>query len=147
VIMPNHAHVLLRAFENHSLSSIMKTVKSVTAHKINKLLGRSGPVWQPDYFDRYIRDQEHFARTVRYIENNPVKAGLCNAPEEWKFSSASFHDASQGDSTQAARPMKNADEGVRAPSAGLNITTMCLDRWQTDEMKDQPALIWEGEEG
>ncbi len=33
------------------------------------------------------------------------------------------------------------------PSAGLNITTMCLDRWQTDEMKDQPAVIWEGEEG
>ena len=31
--------------------------------------------------------------------------------------------------------------------AGLNITTMCLDRWQTDEMKDQPAVIWEGEEG
>lgn len=33
------------------------------------------------------------------------------------------------------------------PSAGLNITTMCLDRWQTDEMKGQPAVIWEGEEG
>ncbi len=32
-------------------------------------------------------------------------------------------------------------------TAGLNITTMCLDRWQTDEMKDQPAVIWEGEEG
>ncbi len=31
--------------------------------------------------------------------------------------------------------------------AGLNITEMCLDRWQTDEMKDQPAVIWEGEEG
>ena len=31
--------------------------------------------------------------------------------------------------------------------AGLNITEMCLDRWQTDEMKDQPAIIWEGEEG
>ncbi|MBK9768782.1 MAG: hypothetical protein IPP63_18190 [Chloracidobacterium sp.] len=32
-------------------------------------------------------------------------------------------------------------------SGGLNITEMCLDRWQTDEMKDQPAVIWEGEEG
>ncbi len=32
-------------------------------------------------------------------------------------------------------------------SAGLNITTMCLDRWQADEMKDQPAVIWEGEDG
>lgn len=36
---------------------------------------------------------------------------------------------------------------VRGPAAGLNITTMCLDRWQTDEMKDQPAVIWEGEDG
>ncbi len=33
------------------------------------------------------------------------------------------------------------------PHARLNITEMCLDRWQTDEMKDQPAVIWEGEEG
>ncbi|MEO7538530.1 MAG: AMP-binding protein, partial [Pyrinomonadaceae bacterium] len=49
----------------------------------------------------------------------------------------------------------DADKSVRAPvrapvgtpSAGLNITEMCLDRWQTDEMKDQPAVIWEGEEG
>ena len=45
----------------------------------------------------------------------------------------------------SARPL--ADDGVRVPSAGLNITEMCLDRWQTDEMKDQPALIWEGENG
>jgi acetyl-CoA synthetase len=41
--------------------------------------------------------------------------------------------------------------GIELPKwlvgAGLNITTMCLDRWQTDEMKDQPAVIWEGEEG
>jgi acetyl-CoA synthetase len=41
----------------------------------------------------------------------------------------------------------DADKSVRTPSAGLNITEMCLDRWQTDEMRDQPALIWEGEEG
>jgi acetyl-CoA synthetase len=42
-------------------------------------------------------------------------------------------------------------EGVEFPKwcagSGLNITEMCLDRWQTDEMKDQPAIIWEGEEG
>ena len=37
--------------------------------------------------------------------------------------------------------------GTDFPHAGLNITEMCLDRWQTDEMKDQPAVIWEGEEG
>jgi acetyl-CoA synthetase len=37
--------------------------------------------------------------------------------------------------------------GHHSGTAGLNITTMCLDRWQTDEMREQPALIWEGEEG
>ena len=46
-------------------------------------------------------------------------------------------------STETGRP----DSDGASSHAGLNITTMCLDRWQTDEMKDQPAVIWEGEEG
>jgi acetyl-CoA synthetase len=134
VIMPNHVHVLLRPLEGYSLSDIVQTVKSISAHKINLATGRSGHVWQQDYFDRYVRDAAHFSTTLNYIENNPVKAGLCSTPEEWMFSSAS---------PQAAI----ADEGVRVPShAGLNITEMCLDRWQTDEMKDQPAVIWESED-
>jgi putative transposase len=41
-----------------------------------------------EYFDRYIRDYEHFEKTFRYIENNPVKAGFCEKPEDWEFSSA-----------------------------------------------------------
>ena len=44
----------------------------------------------PDYFDRYIRDEKHFASAITYIENNPVKAGLCRRPEDWAFSSAWF---------------------------------------------------------
>jgi len=44
----------------------------------------------PDYFDRYIRNPEHFAKTMRYIEDNPVKARLCDRPEDWPFSSAWF---------------------------------------------------------
>ena len=102
VIMPNHVHLLLRASAGHSLSEIMKRIKGVSARKINEKLARRGPVWQPDYFDRYIRDQEHFFKTIRYIENNPVKAGLCIAPDDWQFSSAS---------PQAAI----ADKSVRVP--------------------------------
>ncbi len=41
-----------------------------------------------EYFDRRIRAYEHFEKTVRYIENNPVKAGFCEKPEVWEFSSA-----------------------------------------------------------
>jgi REP element-mobilizing transposase RayT len=68
----------------------MQSFKSLTSHKANKLLRRKGQFWMPDYFDRYIRNAEHFKKTVRYIENNPVKAGLCKHPQDWPFSSAWF---------------------------------------------------------
>lgn len=88
IIMPYHLHILINPLEGISLSDIMKNLKGYTARAINKCLGRSGHVWQPDYFDRYIRSGEHFYKTVRYIENNPVKAGLVSSPEEWRFGSA-----------------------------------------------------------
>ena len=88
VIMPNHSHFLLKPSEGFTLSSIMHSIKSFTASESNKIIGRKGKFWQEDYFDRYIRDAGHFEKAVRYIENNPVKAGLCKTPAEWKYSSA-----------------------------------------------------------
>ncbi len=83
--MPNHVHVLIEVKE-HSLSDIVRSWKSYTAHQVNKLLGRTGRFWMPDYFDRFIRDERHFAATVEYIRQNPVKAGLVDAPEKWPWS-------------------------------------------------------------
>ena len=88
VIMPNHVHLLLAPLENVSLATILHSIKSFTAGFANKLLDRKGRFWSPEYFDRYIRDHEHYEKTVAYIENNPVKAGLCKKPNEWRFGSA-----------------------------------------------------------
>jgi REP element-mobilizing transposase RayT len=88
VVMPNHVHWLMRPIDGWPLSDIIKGVKGSTANQINKIMGRKGTIWMPDYFDRYIRDSEHFEKAVRYIENNPVKAGLCVSPEDWPYSSA-----------------------------------------------------------
>jgi REP element-mobilizing transposase RayT len=93
VVMPNHIHFLATPFEDVELRDIAHSIKSYTAHEANKLLNRSGQFWQHEPFDRYIRNRKHFASVTRYIENNPVKAGLCAKPEEWRFSSA-FHKAS-----------------------------------------------------
>jgi REP element-mobilizing transposase RayT len=90
VVMPNHVHALLARFESFKIKKILQCFKSYTAHKANKLLHREGQFWLEDYFDRYIRNPEHFERTVRYIENNPVKARLCAKPSDWPFSSAWF---------------------------------------------------------
>ncbi|MGI8641552.1 MAG: REP-associated tyrosine transposase [Pyrinomonadaceae bacterium] len=90
VIMPNHIHFLLKPIEPHTLSGIMHSIKSYTALTANRFLQRSGRFWQEDYFDRYIRNYEHYEKTITYIKNNPVKAGLCETPGDWKFSSAYF---------------------------------------------------------
>ncbi len=90
VVMPNHLHFLATPLANVELREIAHSIKSYTAHKANKLLNRKGQFWQHEPFDRYIRNQKHFANVIEYIENNPVKAGLCEKPEDWRFSSA-FH--------------------------------------------------------
>jgi putative DNA methylase len=72
------------------MAAVVRSWKSFTANEANRLLGRAGTFWQPEYFDRYIRDEEHLGKAIRYIENNPVKAGLARLPEEWIFNSAYF---------------------------------------------------------
>ncbi|MEP4076608.1 REP-associated tyrosine transposase [Haloferula sp.] len=87
-VMPNHVHVLTRIFSGSSMEQVVRSWKNYTAREINKLIGRSGRLWAPDYFDRLIRDEEHLGRARRYIRFNPVKAGLCSKPEDWRWSSA-----------------------------------------------------------
>lgn len=70
------------------LDDLFHSIKSFTAHEANKILNRVGQCWQREAFDRYIRDCKPFTNVIDYIEKNPVKAGLCNSPDDWEFSSA-----------------------------------------------------------
>ena len=87
-VMPNHVHAMIEPWERWPLAGVVHAWKSFTAHEINKLLKRSGAVWQREYHDRFIRDADHFAHAVRYIEENPVKAGLVARSTQWQWSSA-----------------------------------------------------------
>jgi len=89
VVMPNHVHALVEIWQV-PLGKILQSWKSYTSKEANQILGREGTFWAEDYFDRYIRDEDHFRRTVRYIENNPVNARLVKGPEEWLWSSARY---------------------------------------------------------
>ena len=90
-VMPNHVHVLIETSAGSPLSGVLHSWKSFTAKAINQCLGRTGPVWMRDYFDRYIRDDQHLAAVIAYIHGNPVKAGLVQNEWEWLHSSARMH--------------------------------------------------------
>jgi hypothetical protein len=74
---------------NFTLSQILQGRKTFTAREANLILGTRGKTfWQPESYDHWIRNDDERARIRRYVRMNPVKARLCTAPEEWKWSSA-----------------------------------------------------------
>jgi putative transposase len=89
VIMPNHVHAVL--LPSAPLPEIMRWLKGSTARQANLILERTGePFWQDESFDHRVRDDVELARIVRYVEHNPVSAGLAATPGGWAWSSAAL---------------------------------------------------------
>jgi REP element-mobilizing transposase RayT len=96
VIMPNHVHVLAQFLAQYSVAKVVQSWKRFSARQGNVVLGRSGEFWQREYYDRYIRSEQHFSNAVKYIEWNPVKAQLVQTPAQWPYCSAHFHEREFG---------------------------------------------------
>ncbi|MBV9302465.1 MAG: transposase [Acidobacteriaceae bacterium] len=86
VIMPNHMHVILKP--HVELSSILRWLKGRTGRMANRLLGRIGmPFWQDESFDHWVRSNYELTALIKYVESNPVHAGLVQLAAEWPWSS------------------------------------------------------------
>jgi putative transposase len=87
VVMSNHVHLLITPCVE--VSKLMQSLKRFTAKEANRMLNHTGrPFWQEESYDRLVRDETEFRRIARYIEMNPVKAGLVETPEDFLWSSA-----------------------------------------------------------
>ena len=117
-IMPNHVHMVFSLLveegngfvsngKNYSqnindrivgrtdcstyiVTDILKSLKWYTAKECNKILNRSGAFWQHESYDHVVRDEDELSRIVKYVLNNPVKAGLVDKWEDWKWSYCKF---------------------------------------------------------
>jgi REP element-mobilizing transposase RayT len=86
VVMPNHVHLLVTP--NVVATRWLGPMKGFTGYRANRILGRHGAFWQDESYDHLVTSQTEFRRIQRYIELNPVKAGLVGAAEEFRWSSA-----------------------------------------------------------
>ncbi|MFA7171944.1 MAG: transposase [Kiritimatiellia bacterium] len=147
-IMPNHVHILVEPLTN--LAGIIQGWKSYTARWVLRQnhclqLRIPGPkrLWMREYWDRYIRNFEHYQKAVNYIHRNPVIAGLCQSPEDWPWSSAKLVCARTLGSTvpgsadvlvgiaenkadEDVGVPRLANEDVGAPRDGVPMTTKVL---------------------
>ena len=75
VVMPDHLHIVIELRQG-DLDTVMHSLKSFTSNRINKLLGRSGQLWQKQYHDHAIRTEIELMEKIQYCLGNPVRAGL-----------------------------------------------------------------------
>ena len=83
VVLDDHVHMVINPVD--TLSKIMHSIKSFTAHEINKASNRSGKLWQDENLDRVIRDEKELLEKINYIANNPIKANLAEEYEYYKW--------------------------------------------------------------
>ncbi len=87
VIMPNHVHLLARP--HRPTGEIGRAIRKTTARLANEILGRQGlPFWHEGSYDYVPQSEAEIERIARYIEKNPVTAGMVEHAEEWPWSSA-----------------------------------------------------------
>jgi len=90
-VMPNHVHVVFSPIRGHKLEAILHSWKSYTANAANRILARTGHFWQREYFDHLVRNEPSLQKIVRYVLENPSRAGLRDWP--WTFCTAGFQPA------------------------------------------------------
>jgi putative transposase len=95
-LMPNHVHFVCVPQNNDSLARTFNALHMRYAQYINKKQGMSGHLWQGRFYSCILAEKHLFA-AVRYVENNPVRAGLVKEPDEYPWSSAKGHVKKGGD--------------------------------------------------
>jgi putative transposase len=87
--MPDHVHVVFE-LRSADLPSIMHSLKSFSAKRVNAIEERSGPVWQRQYQETALRDASAIRKAIRYCVLNPVRRGLTTDPGEYPFCFCAF---------------------------------------------------------
>jgi putative transposase len=109
--MPNQVHIL--ELPRVPLATLTRRLKGYTARQANRILGRTGEAfWQTESYDHWVRSEQEWERIVRYIESNPVGAGLATRPEDHPWSSAA-----------AAMALRRQDCRRGAQDCALHIDT------------------------
>ena len=103
-LMPNHVHFVVVPATEDGLARLFSEAHRRYTRHINCREGWQGHLWQ-ERFHSFVMDQRHLLAAVRYVELNPVRAGLCDHPQDWPWSSAGAHLSNRDDALVSVAPM------------------------------------------
>jgi len=137
VVMPDHVHILCTPLEKTtgvwwSVADLMHSIKSFTAKKINERRGSHGLVWQREYFDRIIRNEDDFAEKWNYIVSNPQRRGLPDT-YEWVWVEPSHLETHRRDA--------DAPRAVETAGSDSNVQNSVSHRRDADAPRTDELLV------
>ena len=103
-LMPNHVHFVVVPSRSEALAKLLQYVHQKYAREINMREGWQGHLWQQRFFSVPM-DETYLVAAVRYVELNPVRAGLCAHPRDWPWSSVHAHEQGTDDGVVTVAPM------------------------------------------
>ncbi len=106
VIMPNHLHILMTVPGELSIEKAVQLIKGGFSFRAKKELGFRGEIWQKGFSEVGVRDRSSFIEHHRYIEDNPVKAGLAKSAEAYPYGSACLKERKRVGLTTAEQGLK-----------------------------------------
>jgi len=87
VLMPDHRHALIWPSYPLRIDQVLHDAKKIMTLRLHARCGTCGPLWQHQFWDRFVRHEKEFGERLDYTHLNPVKKGLVRRPEDWRWSS------------------------------------------------------------
>ena len=107
-LMTNHFHLLVVPEKEENISLLMKLLGAKYVRYINKAYGRTGTLWEGRFKCSLLQEELYFLSCIRYIEMNPLKAGMVNSPELYRWSSFRFRGFGEKDRILDLDPWYNS---------------------------------------
>ena len=139
-LMPNHFHFILEPSDETALSRFMQWLLTSHVRRYHKHYGSSGHIWQGRFKSFPIQRDEHLITVLRYVLQNPVRAGLCAAVREWKWSSLGKPQLTDGSPVSELREWLTAlDEPIGEQQ--LRVVRECVNRQRPFGMAEWQAKM------
>ena len=143
VVMSNHVHLLVTPSAATSAPRTMQSIGDRYAKYFNFIHSRTGTVWEGRYKATAVETDSYFLTCMRYIEMNPVRAGMVEGPERYRWSSFAANGLGVHDSLITTHPLYAAlGDGRRRTAAYRTLFSTPLSNVQIEEIRDATNHGW-----